>query len=122
MVHTFATRLLAGQQIVVHDGGRYSSDLVYVDDVAHAILAAMQPHVTGCFNIGAGRRVSTAEVARCLGSLVDGAGSLIQIAPSGTGPAGGFAELDVARAREHLAHRATSLAEGLSAYVKWLRL
>jgi UDP-glucose 4-epimerase len=121
MVHLFATRLLAGQPITVQDGGRYSSDLVYVDDVARAIVASLEPGVSGCFNLGAGRSVTTAEVAEGLGNLIEGARELVRIEPATTGPAAGFAALDITRARERLGHRPTRLDDGLAAYVAWLR-
>jgi UDP-glucose 4-epimerase len=121
MVHAFASRLLAKEPVVVQDGGRYSSDLVYVDDVARAIVASLEPSVSGCFNVGAGRSVSSGEVASCLASLIGSAAGLIEIQPARPGAPGGFAALDIERARAELGHRPTSLAEGLAAYVEWLR-
>jgi UDP-glucose 4-epimerase len=121
MVHAFATRLLAKEPVVVQDGGRYSSDLVYVDDVARAIVASLESSVSGCFNLGAGKSASTGEVASCLASLIEGAAGLIQIEQARPGAPGGFAALDIERARAELGHRPTSLAEGLAAYVEWLQ-
>ena len=120
MVHTFATRLLRGEGVVLEDGGRYASDLVYVGDVARVAAASLTTSVRGCFNIGSGERVTSARVAQALAGAMDAPGR-VQIEPAGQGAARGFAALDISRARELLGFVPTPLEQGLTAYVSWLR-
>jgi UDP-glucose 4-epimerase len=120
MVHGFATRLLRGERVVVQDAGRYTVDLVYVDDVVRGVFSALERPVRGCFNLGSGERVSTLEVATLLAELTHAAPEQIEIEPAAGGAANGFAPLEISRARAELGHEPTPLRRGLSAYVSWL--
>jgi len=64
----FASRLLNGRQPMVYEDGQQQRDFVSVDDVAHACQLALEApaHCTGVFNIGSGRPVTIAEIARRL--------------------------------------------------------
>lgn len=52
VVAIFTLRLLAGEQPVINGDGKQSRDYVFVGDVAHANLAALQVDYTGSINIG----------------------------------------------------------------------
>ena len=52
VVAIFTLRLLAGGQPVINGDGKQSRDYVFVGDVAHANLAALQVDYTGSINIG----------------------------------------------------------------------
>ncbi len=52
VVAIFTMRLLAGEQPVINGDGKQSRDYVFVGDVAHANLAALQVDYTGSINIG----------------------------------------------------------------------
>lgn len=115
VVRTSAGRLRRGQPILLQDGGRHAMDLVFVDDVVAAVLAAAAGEAVGPFNIGSGVRTTTAELARLLVELTGAASELVQVepAPTGAGEAVGFAALDITRARAELDHRPIGLREGL---------
>jgi UDP-glucose 4-epimerase len=67
--------LHAGEQPTVYGDGTQSRDLVYVDDVARAVLAAVAADTRGVLNIGSGTAVTVLDVvgaaARALGSDVE---------------------------------------------------
>src|SRR5205085_1155443 len=54
LVARFVTQLRAGQPVEVADGGRYTVDLVHIDDVAQAVFLAVDRAADGIYNIGAG--------------------------------------------------------------------
>lgn len=118
LVKLFADGLRAGRPITVQDGGRYGVDLVAVDDVVAAILAAVRADAVGPFNIGSGVRTTTRELAELLGELTGADRSLVTVEPAAGAPSDpGFAALDVARARAELGYRPTDLRAGLARYL-----
>lgn len=121
LVPEFAARLLADETVEVVDGGRHGVDLVYVDDVVTALLAALDHNVHGSFNIGSGVRTTTLEVAQHLVAECQGDESLIYVAPATGEVATGFAALDVTRAKDELGLAPTPPATGLARYVTHLR-
>lgn len=122
MVATFASRLLAGTPITLHDGGRHAADLVYVGDVAAAVMAAAERRPQGIINVGSGRAVSALDVATILAGLIGADESLVVIEPtSSSQPASpGFPALNLHRARALLAYAPTSIEDGLSRYLRSL--
>lgn len=62
----FASRLLNGQRPMVFEDGEQRRDFVHVEDVARAFMLALDSPAAdgGVFNIGSGRSVSVADVAR----------------------------------------------------------
>lgn len=64
----FASRMLNGERPLVFEDGEQRRDFVHVDDVARAVLLALEhPDAPGqVFNIGSGRDVSILDVARAL--------------------------------------------------------
>jgi UDP-glucose 4-epimerase len=59
--------LRRGDAPVVFGDGRQSRDLVYVGDVARAVLAAAASEATGVVNIGSGRATSVLDVVAAAG-------------------------------------------------------
>ena len=123
MVPTFTTNLLAGKPIVVKDGGRYRSDVVFVGDVATAAVAATERDgARGIYNVGSGTTSSSLEIARALLELTGATTAQLEIEPAtGTAVALGFAPLDITRARSELGYAPVSLEQTLEAYVAWHR-
>ncbi|MEQ1564244.1 MAG: NAD(P)-dependent oxidoreductase [Myxococcota bacterium] len=117
MVPTFRQRLAAGDVVVVADGGRYRADLVYVDDVVDATLAAARGGGSGVWNVGGGRTWTSLEIATGLARALGRPESLIHVDPP-TGAAPGFTALDVSRARAELGYTPRDLEVGLAAYVR----
>jgi UDP-glucose 4-epimerase len=81
VVAIFAQRLLAGEQPVINGDGQQTRDYVFVGDVAHANLAALQVGYSGPLNIGTGDETT---VNQLFGSLRHLTGSS---APEVHGPA-----------------------------------
>ncbi|MFC8596765.1 NAD-dependent epimerase/dehydratase family protein [Isoptericola sp. NPDC057191] len=104
---------------VFEDGGQ-RRDLVHVDDVARAVVAAVeQPQAAGrveAFNIGSGTVTTIGEVARLVAALLDAPAPVV----TGEWRAGDVRHVTAssAKARTVLGwHARTSLAEGLAQLV-----
>lgn len=71
-VARFITRALAGEPLTIHGDGSQTRDLIHVEDVAEAIVAALgAPGVTGrVLNVASGYAVSVRHVAALVGELV----------------------------------------------------
>lgn len=123
VVDIFARRLVDGEPIQVADGGRHGVDLVWVDDVADAMLAAAETDADGPFNVGSGRRCTVRELAESLQSICDAPDELVEIKPADgdADDTSGFAALDITRARRALGYEPTPLDEGLRQLVAYLR-
>ena len=121
LLPTLARRLLAGEPVILRDGGLHTADFVHVDDVAAAALAAAEGDATGPLNIGSGEATAAAALADMLAALTGASPDLVHVEKPrpGTG-ATGFGALDIGRARELLAYRPRSLRLGLREYVEWL--
>jgi UDP-glucose 4-epimerase len=116
----FARSLLAGQPIRLADGGRFAADFVTADDVAAAILLALEAPLTGIYNVGSGVRATLAEVAEILIGLTRADHSLVALDPP-TGEADpGFPAPDISRIAA-AGFRPTPLAEGLRSVVEAAR-
>jgi UDP-glucose 4-epimerase len=119
VVPLFADRLARGERVKVSDGGRYQTDLVFVDDVVSAAVRAIErPTVEGPINVGSGRATTLLELARAIAALTGRDESAIEVEPAQTGPTDlGFAPLDVSRARALLGYTPTALSDGLRAFL-----
>lgn len=121
VVARFAKQLRAGDRVQVQGGGRHTVDLVYVDDVVSAAIAAAQMQVNEVFNIGSGRSTSVLELARTYCRILElDERSLVGVEPALGGESTGFAPLDVSLARERLCYRPTPLDEGIRRFLECL--
>lgn len=117
VVPVFATRLYQRSPIVLHDGGRHAADLVFVDDVVEAALAAAEIELNGPFNIGTGIATTVRDLAEALVVLTGANPDLVTVEPPADPAVQGFAALDNTRARAELGLRPTDLREGLHRYL-----
>ena len=117
----FSVRALKGLPLVVHGDGSQVRDLVYVEDVADAVVAAAAvPEASGTtLNVGTGTVTTIADLAGAVAGLVPGTEVVRGPRPEGD-PDGGAA--DVERLDRVLGAPArTDLAAGLRAYLDWAR-
>lgn len=119
VVSLFAERLARGERVSVSDGGRYQTDLVYVDDVVAAAVAALErSSVSGIVNVGSGSATSLWTLAHTLATLTGRGADAIDVEPPSLSPVDpGFAPLDVSRARALLGYAPRSIEDGLRAFV-----
>lgn len=118
LIPTFAGRLAAGAPIEVHDGGRYTVDLVHVEDVVSAALLAAKARDDGIFNVGSGVVSTILEVARTMLELFGAQPTAMNVGPVRDGdPPLGFAGLDTGRAGSLLGYAPRSLRAGLRDYL-----
>ncbi|MDR1497207.1 MAG: NAD-dependent epimerase/dehydratase family protein [Puniceicoccales bacterium] len=76
-VPIFLERALNGKPLEIHGDGEQTRDFIYVKDIAAALaFAALEPRLTGVFNIGYGIATSINDLARKIITLT---GSLSQI-------------------------------------------
>lgn len=93
----------------------HTADLVYVDDVAAALLACATRRLRGTVNVGSGVATSIARLASVVDAVVAGTTSA-RTADDHPGTLG-FPALDISRARHELDFDATPLATGLARIV-----
>ncbi len=62
VVAIFAERVLKGETLIVNGSGEQTRDFIHVSDVVRANVAALQPDVSGSFNVGTGVETALNEV------------------------------------------------------------
>lgn len=73
VVASFIRSMLSGQGITIHGDGRQTRDFLYIEDIAKAIIGAMDVGPLGsCFCIGSGTRTEIIDLADRLASLAVG--------------------------------------------------
>lgn len=123
VVAIFAARLLAGQAPQLFEDGRQERDFVSVHDVARACRAAIErPEAAGQrMNVGSGRRITIAELARTLAAALD---SSLEPEVTGHFRVGDIRHClpDIQTARTVLGYEPqVDLRRGLTELVGWLR-
>lgn len=71
VVAIFTERMLAGQPCTIFGDGDQSRDFVFVDDVVHAIVLAMDRGDGDRFNIGTGERTTVNQLYRALAAATN---------------------------------------------------
>ena len=118
VVAIFASRLLSGRPCTVYGTGEQTRDFVYVDDVAHALLAAAEGADGQLLNIGTGVETSVNELYQLMAGEIDGPEEP-QRGPARTGELDRSA-LDPTRAAQELDWRPTiGLTDGLRMTLDW---
>jgi UDP-glucose 4-epimerase len=70
-VAIFLDRLRSGAPVVLYGGGEQTRDYVYVSDVVDAILAALDHHLLGIYNVGSGTEVKLRTILDALSAALD---------------------------------------------------
>lgn len=118
VVAIFSGRLLAGEPCRIFGDGRQTRDYIYVGDVVRATLAALDTPLCGVFNVGTGRETSVLELYDACRTIA-GSNAEAVFEPPRLGELS-RSVLDPERAAAELGFRAeTSLAEGLTATLRW---
>ena len=113
VIPMFISQLNAGSPIQINDGGRYSVDLVFVEDVVQATWQVIEQRSLGIYNIGSGQSHSILEVAEIIAELACAGPDLLHVGPLNEVRQSGFASLDITKARTKLGYEPTPLREGL---------
>ncbi len=104
---------MAGAGVQVYGDGLQRRDLVHVDDVVAAVLAAWDRRYTGTAIIGAGQSVTVLELVEAV-CLVTGCALPVEHVPAKPGEMPAVI-VDIGRAREQLGYRpSVSLVDGLA--------
>ena len=119
VVGIFARHILLGQSCIVYGDGEQTRDFVFVDDVAHANMLAMQGPL-GTFNIGTGVETSLNQLLTVFERVV-GHPVARQYAPPRAGEVQRIA-LNAEKARHELGWKpSVSLEDGLAQTLAWVR-
>ncbi|HZW08916.1 MAG TPA: GDP-mannose 4,6-dehydratase [Phycisphaerales bacterium] len=123
-VPRFCAAIAAGQRPVIYGDGGQTRDFTYV---SNAVLATMQagavesPPPGAVLNVGAGRRISVADLARNIAQSFGRADLVPRHEPARAGDVR-HSLADISRAREVLGYRPIATAEeGLAETVEWTR-
>jgi UDP-glucose 4-epimerase len=118
VVAIFTEQMLDGAPCTIYGDGEQSRDFVYVDDVVHALVLAMDRGDDQRFNIGTGERTSVNQLARALASATGYAHEPVY-APERPGELRHSA-VSIRKAATGLGWKPwTTLEEGLAATLGW---
>jgi UDP-glucose 4-epimerase len=118
VIPKFIQRLGDGCPIQIQDGGRYTVDLVFVEDVIQATWQVIEHSATGIYNIGSGQSHSILEVAQIIAEFTCASPDLLQVQPHTLAIRSGFSGLDVTKAQTTLGYEPTALRAGLKRCVE----
>lgn len=108
-------RLERNETVIIRDGGRYTADYVFVDDVATLLARAALSPMRGFLNAGSGVATDLLGVLELAQACVPDSISRIVIDPPAPArPAGGFSALDIRRAHAAFDYRPRTLDQGLA--------
>lgn len=116
MVARFMTSAGQGLPLEVWEGGRYSVDLVYVEDVVSLAASALTAGAPGVYNVGSGVATSSLELAQTIARVFSDRHVQIIVSPPGSNADLGFCALDISRAQATWGYSPRSLEDGLSAF------
>ena len=120
MVSIFGGRMLEDQPVTIFGDGQQTRDFVFVDDVVHAFVLAMERGDGLRCNIGTGEETSVNELFTALAEVI-GYSRQAEHAPERPGELRNIA-LDARLASTELGWKPwTTLREGLTETVRWLR-
>jgi UDP-glucose 4-epimerase len=120
VVAIFATKLLRGEAPRIDGDGEQTRDFVFVEDVAHAFVQAIDRAPGETVNISTGVETSIDEIYRLM-AKASGFEGEAESGPARTGDVRRSA-LDPAKAAKVLEWRAwTALADGLAETLHWFR-
>jgi UDP-glucose 4-epimerase len=117
----FATRALAGEDLIVFGDGEQTRDFVNVKDVAAAnVQAAELSDARGSFNVGSGVATTINDLAEMLVDIVR-TNAQVKHAPARAGDVRD-SRADISVSRSSLGYSpSVELRSGVEAYVTWLR-
>jgi dTDP-L-rhamnose 4-epimerase len=119
----FSTRIRLGQSLPIFEDGKETRDFVHVEDVAGALLRAVEQPVSAgvTLNVGSGRSTSIMDVARMLQRIM---GSDIEPHVTGEYRVGDIRHnyADISRLESLIGFRPTvSVEEGLQRFAAWVQ-
>lgn len=120
-IPTFLRLAASGKSLLLRDGGEAAYNFIYVDDVTHCLVSALQTGPTGTFNVASGESTTLLDLAKKVSSLYADRTVQVTVEPSlSLHPERGFPPVATDKARRMLGLAPRPLAEGLTVYKKWL--
>ena len=120
VIPIFVSSLISGRKVEIHGDGEQTRDFVYVKDLVHSLILAIQSENTGVYNISGGRGVSINEL---YGEISDILG--LDVKPVYTEPRIGdikHSYANISRAESDLGYvPSVNIREGLEKTVEWFQ-
>ncbi len=117
VIYKFLERIKGENPLIIEGDGRQTRDFVYVEDVADAVLKALESEEIGIFNVGTGRETSIMELARLLFEIT-GANTGVEFSSSRPGDIR-RSRADIGKIRRLGWRPRIDLREGLRKTVDW---
>ncbi len=70
VISRFISAVLDGRRPMIYGDGEQTRDFVYIADVIRALILASESHITGVFNVAAGKEVSLNDLLKMIGLVV----------------------------------------------------
>jgi dTDP-L-rhamnose 4-epimerase len=119
----FSTRFLANMPISIYEDGAEKRDFVFVDDVVHSIMLALEKSFSShyeVYNIGTGKGTPILEIAHSLAAQIGGATPINLTGQYRVGDIR-HAWADITKVRKDFGYKPrVSLEEGLKRFVEWV--
>jgi UDP-glucose 4-epimerase len=120
VIAIFASRMLANEPVTIFGDGNQTRDYVFIDDVVHAFVQAMDRGATKLLNVGTGLEASVNHIFRMLADIIGFEGEP-QFGPLPPGELRRIA-LDIGSASGAIAWKPwTHLEDGLAETVAYLK-
>lgn len=120
-IHRFTRQIDAGAEVQVYGNGLSERDYTFVDDVVDGVLRALdRPHGYRVYNLGTNRTVSLMRLVELISACLDREPRIVRL-PDQPGDVP-LTYADISLARSELGYEpATSLEEGIAAFIDWYR-
>ena len=120
VIYKFLERMREGKPLRIEGDGKQTRDFVYVEDVAKAVVLALESDATGVYNVGTGREISILDLARLLFSLT-GRDTGLEFAPPRPGDIR-RSRADISKIRKLGWEPSFDLESGLKRTIEWFGL
>ncbi len=119
LVTGFVKKLLNGEGIVLEDGGEFSADFIFADDIINLGLNSQTDSPSGIYNIASGVRTSLLDLSYTISDCAGISRELIKIIPKqAASKVAIFPEIDITLAQKILFFKPTSLQAGVQQIIE----
>lgn len=70
VITKFSDQLAKGYPPIIFGDGKQTRDFIYVEDVVHALIAAIKSHRPGTYNIATGKSISINQLAEMMSKII----------------------------------------------------
>ena len=118
-IHKFIVRAINGEPLEIYGDGEQTRDFIHVDDVAQAIVLALEKDVQGIFQIGTGTETPLARVAGLIRDISGGSSAIVLKAARKGDIRRNYS--DISKARELGYEPKISIEKGIARVYNWYK-